>query len=304
MKQPVTYILLFLLVALAAPLSRAQELNCIVSVVSPKNQNIDPRVFKNLETAIMEFMNGRKWSGDTYKEFERIECSIIINITDIPKEGVYRASAIINAQRPVYNSNYNSVLFNYQDKEFDFNYQDLQILDYNDNGYSANLTSLLAYYAYLILAYDGESFASEGGSSFFLKALNVMNNVPANERSVYKGWSKLDGQRNRFVLVDSWLNPRYKDVRKAYFMYHYNGLDKMYDDAASARSMITASLSLLQNVNLDNPALMPLRIFFESKREELVNIYSKADMMEKNMIVTLLGTLDPINSDNYKKILK
>jgi hypothetical protein len=196
------------------------------------------------------------------------------------------------------------VLFNYQDKDFDFTYQDLQILDYNDNGYSANLTSLLAYYAYLILAYDGESFSNEGGSQHFLKALNVMNNVPSNERSLYKGWSKLDGNRNRFVLVDSWINPRYKDMRKAFLMYHFNGLDHLYDDAAASRTVITSALSLMQNTNLDNPALMPLRIFFESKREELTNIYSKADMMEKNMVVTLLSQLDPINGDNYKKILK
>lgn len=284
--------------------AKAQELNCNVSVVAPRNQNIDPRVFKNLETAITEFMNGRKWSNETYKEFERIQCSIIINITDIPKEGTYKANAIINAQRPVYNSNYNSVLFNYQDKDFDFTYQDLQILDYNDNGYSSNLTSLLAYYAYLVLSYDGESFANEGGANYFLKAQTVMNNVPVNEKSIYKGWSKLDGNRNRFVLVDNWVNPRYKDMRKAFLVYHLNGLDHLYDDASAARAVITSALTLMQNVNNDNPSLMTLRVFFESKREELINIYSKSDMMEKNMIVTLLNTLDPTNGDNYKKILK
>lgn len=297
-------ILILCLLAFVPGLVNAQELNCQVAVVSPKNQNIDPRVFKNMEVAIREFLNGRKWSSNTYKEYERIQCNITINITDIPKEGVYRASAIISAQRPVYNSTYNSVLINYQDKDFDFAYQDLQILDYNDNGFSSNLTSLLAYYAYVILAFDGESFSDEGGSDYFLKCLNVMNNVPAAERSLYKGWSKSDGMRNRFVLVDNWLNPRFKDLRKAYLMYHYNGLDRMYQDAASARTVITASLGLLQNVNLDNPSLMALRVFFESKREELVNIYSKADMMEKNMVVNLLNTLDPINADNYKKILK
>jgi len=291
-------------ILLNSVLGFSQELNCNVSVIAPKNQNISPTIFKNMENAIREFMNGRKWSNSTYKEFERIRCNITINITEIPSEGVYRATAIVQSQRPVYNSMYQSMMLTYQDQDFDFVYEDLQILDYNDNNYSTQLTSLLAFYANLFLAYDAESFAEDGGETFFQKALNISNNVPVNERSRYKGWSKLDGTRNRYALIDGWLNPRYKDFRKAFLMFHFNGLDRMYDDIASARSVITNTLTTFQKLNKDNPLLMSLRLFFETKREELNNIYSKAETTEKNMVVPILSVLDPTQAETYKKLLK
>ncbi len=289
----------------------AQELNCTVSVNAPKNQNIDPQVFKNMEASIREFLNGRKWTNDNYKDVERIKCNLVINITDIPTEGEYKGSAIIQSQRPVYNTNLNSLMLNLQDKTFDFAYSDLQSLDYNDNGYTSQLTSLCAYYAYLILAYDYESFGKEGGTPYFQKAQTVCNNVPANEKSKYKGWSQFDGgvsfttgTINRFVMADNWLNPRYKDFRAAFFAYHFDGLDRMYNDASQGRSAITTSLTLLQNINSDNPGLLPLRNFFQAKSAELINVYSKSDMTERTIAVQLLSVLDPINGDKYKQIGK
>ncbi len=289
----------------------AQELNCTVSINAPKNQSVDPIVFKNLEIALMEFMNGRKWTNDNFTDIEKIKCSITINITQIASEGEYKADAIIQSQRPVYNAGYTSLLLNLQDRTFDFSYADLQNLYYNDNSYSSQITSLFAYYAYLILAYDYESFGNEGGTPYFQKALTVCNNIPQTERSRYKGWSQFDGAItftngtiNRYVIVDNWLNPRYKDMRTSFFSYHFMGLDRMYTDAAQARSMITNSLNLLQNINTDNPNLQPLRSFFAAKFNELINIYSKGDMGEKAIVTQLLMTLDPINSDKYKQIQK
>ena len=296
--------LLYFLLILFTCSTFAQELNCEVSVISPKNQDIDPIKFKNMEKAIKEFMNGRKWSNYTFKPFERIKCNIIVNISDSPSEGVYKASAIIQSQRPVFNSNYNTMLLTYQDMDFNFTYEDLQILDYNDNSYSSQLTSLLAFYANLILAYDSDTFAENGGEAFFQKALTICNNIPANERSKYKGWSKLDGNRNRFMLVDGWLNSRYKDFRRAFLIYHFNGLDKMYDDVVVARNLITTSISMFQKINKDNPVLMSLRLLMETKREELQNIYSKSDMTERSMIVPILSYLDPTQADKYKSLLK
>lgn len=288
-----------------------QELNCTVSINAPKNQNIDPQVFRNMETAIRDFLNGRKWTNDNFKDIERIKCNLIINIDGIPTEGEYKANAIIQSQRPIYNSNYNSTLLNLQDRTFDFSYLDLQNLDYNDNGYTSQLTSLLAYYAYIILGYDYESFSKNGGTPYFIKAQTAVNNVPPNEKSKYKGWSQFDGgisfttgTINRFVLVDNWLNPRYKDFRTMFFNYHFNGLDRMYTDATKARASITASLMTLQPINTDNPSLLPLRNFFNAKSAELINIYSKSDISERNVIIQLLSALDPVNADKYKQIGK
>lgn len=304
-------ILLFITFCSILNISFAQELNCTVSINAPKNQNIDPQVFKNMETFIREFLNGRKWTSDNFKEVERIRCNLIINITDIPTEGEYRSSAIIQSQRPVFNTNLNSMVLNIQDKTFDFNYADLQNLDYNDNGYVTHLTSLLAFYAYMIIGYDYESFNKDGGTPFFQQALLVTNNVPANEKTKYKGWNQFDGgisfttgTVNRFVLVDNWLNPRYKDFRNAFFAYHLNGLDRMYTDASQGRGVITSSLTMMQNVNIDNPGLLPLRNFFIAKNAELINIYSKSDMSERTIAIQLLSALDPVNSESYKKIGK
>lgn len=290
---------------------RAQELNCTVMVNAPKNQNVDPQVFKNLEAAMMEFMNGRKWTSDNFKESEKIKCSITINITEIPTEGEYKGTAIIQSQRPVFNSNYNSILLNLQDKNFDFAYADLQSLDYNDNSYTSQITSLMAYYAYLILAYDYESFGKEGGTQYFQKAQTVANNVPPAEKSHYKGWSQFDagglisgGTVNRYVMTDNWLNPRYKDFRAAFFAYHFGGLDHMYTDAYQARSAITSALTIMQNINVDNPSLQPLRNFFFAKSAELINVYSKSDMSERSIVIQLLSSLDPVNADKYKQIGK
>ncbi len=308
MKKIMLLLITFFLVL---NISFAQELNCTVSINAPKNQNIDPQVFKNMETFIREFLNGRKWTKDNFKEVERIRCNLIINITEIPTEGEYRSSAIIQSQRPVFNTNLNSMVLNIQDKTFDFNYADLQNLDYNDNGYVTHLTSLLAFYAYMIIGYDYESFNKDGGTPFFQQAFLVTNNVPANEKAKYKGWNQFDGgisfttgTVNRFVLVDNWLNPRYKDFRIAFYTYHYNGLDKMYSDAFQGRSAITTSLTLLQNINVDNPGLLPLRNFFISKSDELINIYSKSDMTERAIVSQLLSSLDPVNSEKYKQIGK
>ncbi len=291
--------------------ANAQELNCSVSINAPKNQNIDPMIFKNMETSIREFLNGRKWTSDNFKDIERIKCNLVINITEIPTEGEYKSTAIIQSQRPVYNTNLNSMLLNLQDKTFDFSYSDMQNLEYNDNGFTSQLTSLLAYYAYLIIAYDYESFSKEGGTIYLQRALLLCNNVPANEKSRYKGWSQFDGgisfttgTVNRFVMIDNWLNPRYKDFRTAFYAYHFNGLDRMYNDASQGRNTVTTTLTLLQNINADNPGLLPLRNFFLSKSTELINIYSKSDMTERVLATQLLSTLDPINSDKYKQIGK
>lgn len=261
--------------------------------------------------AMMEFMNGRKWTTDNFKDIEKIKCAITINITEIPTEGEYKGTAIIQSQRPVFSSNYNTLLLNLQDKTFDFAYADLQSLDYNDNSYTSQLTSLMAYYAYLILGYDYESFSKEGGTLYFQRAQTVANNVPATEKSKYKGWSQFDagglvsgGTVNRYVMTDNWLNPRYKEFRTAFYAYHFSGLDKLYSDASQARSAITSSLTIMQGINSDNPSLQPLRNFFNAKSTELLNIYSKCDMSERTIATQLLSSLDPINSDKYKQIGK
>jgi hypothetical protein len=290
--------------------SFAQELNCTVRVEAPKNQVIDPKVFTDLENVVRNFMNGRKWSLDNFLPQERFPCALIIQITEIPTQGQYKANFMIQAQRPVYNTSYLSPIINYTDKNCNFDFLELSNLEFIDNGYFNNLSSLLSYYAYMIIGLEYETFAPNGGEAYFKKALQVINAVPASEKSKYSGWDAFttsgtfSGSINRFLLVDNFLNTRFKLYRDAWFKYHYEGLDKMYGDAALGRDNILKSMGLLIKVNEDNPLNAIFRFFFTAKSEEMINLFSKADMAEKSKAYTFLTKLDPVNGEKYKVIQK
>lgn len=283
---------------------KAGELNCNVKIQEPRNLSFDPRIYKTMENAIFEFMNSRIWTNETYLNHEKIKCSIIINITGQSSITDFEADIIIQSERPVFNTNYNSRVFNYNDKGATFSYQEFQNLEYSDNTYYQNLTSILAYYAYMIIGFDKETFAPQGGELYFKKAQNLITNIPGPEKSRYKGWNQFDGTRNRFILVDQMLNPRFKNYRTALYEYHRNGMDKMYDSPTTAIPVINASLALLDKVRTDNPISILLITFFLAKSEELINIYSDATPEDRNKASNLLSKLDPINSEKYLAMAK
>lgn len=282
----------------------AQELDCSVRVEAIKAQNIEPRVFRTMETAIFEFMNGRKWTNEKFMPSERIKCSIIINITESPTEGDYRASFIIQSQRPVFKSGYNTPVFSHNDKEADFEYFEFQQLDFINNSYLNNLTSILAFYAYVMIGYDFATFSQNGGEPYFQMAKAVLDAVPQSARSRYKGWNAFDGNRNRFYLIDGLLNPRYKVFNQVLYAYHFSGLDRMHADMTTGRQAIQASIKSLEELNSDNPNNMLLRLFFVAKADELKNIFSGAGPGEKGPMVDLLTKLDPLNAERYRELLK
>lgn len=282
----------------------AGELNCTVKVQEPRNLSFDPRIYKTMENAIFEFMNSRVWTNETYLSHEKIKCNIIINISGQSSITDFESDIIIQSERPVFNSNYSSRVFNYNDKGATFSYQEFQNLEYSDNTYYQNLTSILAYYAYMIIGYDKESYSPNGGELYFKKAQNLITNIPSPEKSRYKGWNQFDGTRNRFVLVDQILNPRFKNYRTALYEYHRNGLDKMYDTPLKAIPVIDASLALLEKIRNDNPVSLLLVVFFLAKSEELINIYGDAPQTDKNKALPLLAKLDPINAEKYLALVK
>ena len=284
--------------------SSAQELECAVRVEAPKAQTIEPRIFRTMEAAIYQFMNGRKWTNDKFLEQEKIKCSIIINITESPQEGDYKATFIVQSQRPVYKSGYNTAVFSHNDKECDFEYFEFQQLDFINNGYTNNLTSLLAFYAYIIIGYDYATFSSNGGLPYFLQAKAILDNIPQNERAKFKGWNAFDGIRNRFYLIDGLLNPRFKVFQQVLYTYHYSGLDRMHNDIPTGREAIMSSMKDLEFLNNDNPNNMLLRLFFVAKADELKNIFSGASPSEKGTVVDLLTKLDPLNAEKYRDLLK
>jgi hypothetical protein len=280
----------------------AQELNCKVQVLAQRATTTDQQVFKTLETAIFEFMNNRKWTQDVFANNERIECSIFLNITDDDGSGKFSATATIQSSRPVFNSSYNSVVFNHADQQWRFEYVQFQPLIFTEGVYTDNLSALLSFYAYLIIGLDYDSYALKGGSLYLQKAQEVVNVVPQNGEYA-GGWRQADGNlRNRYWIIENVLNPRFEVFRKINYEYHRLAMDKMYDDTRTARTMITAQLKSIEPIFSSNPNAMVLQMFFAAKQNEFINLYSKASPQEKAEAVNLLTKYDPVNGQKYNAI--
>jgi len=277
-----------------------QELNCTVQIISSQIQSSDKRIFKTLQTAIYEFMNNRKWTAEQFRSEERIECSILINVTEWNIDE-FKATMQIQARRPIYNSSYDSRMLNISESNLQFRYLEYDPLEFSENAHISELTSVLAFYAYIIIGLDYDSFSLLGGSNYLNKAQGVVNNAQSSEHK--KGWTSMS-KKNKYWLVDDMLNQIYKPYRECIYNYHRQGLDKMADDANSSRVIITESLEGLEKIYLQEPSSFILRVFFDSKADEIINIYSSASPSEKSRIVKLLKKIDPANTTRYEKILK
>ncbi len=293
-------ILILLLINLICAQAFAQDLNCAVTVNAEKVTQTDPKIFKTLETSIFEFMNTRKWTDDVFKPEERIECQILITITEELASDKFRAQASVVSRRPVYGSDYNSTLLNFVDKDFEFNYAEYQPLEFNENQFTSNLTAMLAYYAYIIIGLDYDSFAPKGGDKYFLKAQTIVNQAGNADA---KGWKSYDGTRNRYWYITNILDPKFAAIRDASYQYHRQALDQMYNDQTKPITIITKALQTLDNINRTSPNSMVLQLFFSAKSDELLGLYSKATPAEKSKAVSYLTRLDPINADSYQELL-
>ncbi|GIV34314.1 MAG: DUF4835 domain-containing protein [Chitinophagales bacterium] len=301
----ISLILFFFFLPVFFSPASAQELRCKVEVISKKLQTTEAKVFKTLETSVFEFMNNRKWTNDFFKEEEKIECSLFINVTEELGANRYRAQVNILSSRPVFNSDYNSVILNHSDKDWVFEYSEFQPLDYNENEFTSNLTSMLAFYAYLIIGLDYDAFSLNGGTPYFQKAQTIVNNIPSGLSSdVAPGWKAIDSDKNRYWIVENLLNPRYAPIRQALYEYHLQGLDVMYEDAAKARLVILNAVRKVGEVAEEYPTALLVRMFFNAKSEELIQIFSGAPPNEKVTILQVLYKADPVNSSKYARIMK
>ena len=272
-----------------------------MQVVSSGIQITDPSLIPSLQTAIYEFLNNRKWTDDVFQNYERIDCKLIVTISEELSSSKFRATAAIQSSRPVYNSDYKTVIFNFADKEWEFEYSQFQPIEYNENQFISNLSSLLSYYAYIIIGLDYDSFSPEGGTPHFLKAQAIVNSAQSTKE---RGWKAFEGLRNRYWLVDNLLNKKYELYRKSYYSYHRLGLDKMYDNRNSATNVITSDLYDLVEVDKENPNSMLMQLFFAAKSDELITIYENAPPPEKTRALNALIRLDAANSEKYQSILR
>jgi hypothetical protein len=283
----------------------AQELNCQVTIIPAPALALGPvekETFKELEASIYDFMNNTKWTNDIFEIEERINCNVLITITDIPASTSYSGKIQIQSSRPVYNSTYNTTLFNHVDSDFSINYlRNSAILPMSNYQYRDNLTAILSFYAYMILGYDYDSFSLKGGDKYFSAAQQIANNA---KNSGDDGWSASSGNRNnRFWMVDNVLQSVFSPLRDVYYNYHRNGFDKMYTDMASARKTVLAAMQSLDKIQRARPSSLNLQLFLTAKSNELISLFSQAETQEKNDAVSILKKLDPSNSSNYQTIL-
>jgi hypothetical protein len=289
--------------------SAAQELQAKVTVVANRvNTTVDKKVFQNLQTQLTNFLNNRKWTNDVFQAQEKIECNFQLNVEQILETNVYKASLIIQAARPVFNSSYQTPLINYNDADVVFRYVEYQPIEFNENrvqgsdALASNLSATFAYYAYLILGLDYNSFGLKGGDPYFQKAQNIVNNAPEN-RSI-SGWKAFDNQRNRYWLTENLLNSRYNNIHDIMYGYYRLGLDNMYDNEVNARTNLIGTLSQLQTLNQENPTIMIVQFFMQGKSQELIRIFKKASPQDKTHIIEILQKVDITNAANYKQELK
>lgn len=296
-----------LLLSLFSYTLQAQELRANVTVnASQVGASTDKKMFTTLQNSLKEFLNGRRWSDDVYAPSERVECNFLLNVTGDLGSNEFKATLTIQAARPVYNSGYVSSLLNIQDPNVVFRYVEFQPLDFSDTRVTgndplvSNLTAVLAYYTYVILGLDADSFAPRGGDDFYKKAQNIVNNAPDGKD--ISGWKPFEGTRNRYWLQDNLLNVKFARFHDAMYQYHRQGLDLMYDDVTKGRGGVMNSLNMLFAIYQDVPNSMLMSVFFTSKGDELLKIYSKAPPQEKSRAVQLLAQMDVTNAVKYQQL--
>lgn len=278
----------------------AQELNCQVQVVSPQIQGTtEKRIFDNLQKAIFEFMNNTKWTSDVFSQEERISCSMFINITEKLSTDEYKATLQIQSTRPIFKSSYNSVMLNHNDADFTFKYIEFQSMDFSINQYMGNLTSVLAYYAYVIIATDYDSYSLNGGTPWWQKAQTIVANA---QNAVEKGWKSMESTKNRYWLVENTLQPLFAPIREVNYKYHRLGFDVMYQDVAAGRAVVLEALLMLENIHNQRPLSFPLQLFFNAKSDEIVKLFSGGLTEEKAKVVPLLQKIDPGHGLVYQNI--
>ena len=277
----------------------SQELNCQVSILTPQIQASDKTIYDNLRTELRDFLNNRKWTNEEYLNQERIECSIVITISERVSTDEFKASIQIQSRRPVYNSSYNSPMFNHQDNDFSFRYVQDQTIEFDESNINSNLTAVLGYYAYIIIGLDFDSFSPEGGTPYFAKAQTIANNA---QRLSERGWKAFETSRNRYWLVENLLNVSFKPMRNFIYSYHRQGFDKFTDNIADGRSSITENLAELKKVYQDKPNSFLMQVFFTAKADELINLFSQATNDEKNRALQVLTLVDPANTLKYQSI--
>ncbi|MGB5321178.1 DUF4835 family protein [Lutimonas sp.] len=290
--------LIIVLLILGMKLS-AQELNCVVLINSAEIGVSNRKIFDNMQNDIFEYMNNTKWTSSVYKTHERIDCSLTINILEAISANSFRGSLQLKVSRPVYNATYTTSILNFNDNDISFNYQEFQPLVYNENSFESNLVSILTFYAYTILGYQADTFGYKGGENFFQLAENVVN---VAQQGGGVGWNRIDGNYTRYQLNENLLSPVYEQYRKTMYEYHILGLDRMVDNTREAKEVMSKSIQDLQNLYNDRPNTFLIRVFFDTKGDEIVDVFSDGPRIDTSQLREVLSRIYSSYDEKWKEI--
>ncbi|RIJ42940.1 type IX secretion system protein PorD [Pontibacter oryzae] len=296
-------LLVLLILLIAAWPASAQELQCDVVVNSEQVQYTDRQLFTDMQTRVFEFMNNRRWTSQQYRADERIKCRLLINLTEMPEIGVFKANVQVLSVRPAYGTGYESTLFSFIDKDWTFRFSNAEPLDYAENNYTSNLSSMLAFYAYMIIGMDNDSFGRLGGAAAFDQARSILN-VASSQGAGYAGWKAFDSNRNRYWLIDNVQDPQFLPFREGIYTMHRQGLDQMAEKPEEARQNVLGMLTGIQRLQQQKPNAAILRAFFDAKADELANMFKTATPAQKQQAYTILSQTDPTNNSKYEILLK
>lgn len=276
-----------------------QELNCNVIINAEQAQTQEQQVFDELKTAIIDFMNNRSWTEDEYLTEERINCNLLINVTQLTNLTNFTCNAQIQVTRPIYGVDYETPILSIVDKDFNFTFNDGQLI-FNENIFTTNLTSLLAFYAYVILAVDYDTFSPQGGSQYITKALNIVNNA---QGASFRGWKQFEGPNNRYNLIDQMNSAQFIPFRVGLYKYHRLALDKFEKDPEKAREIILSTFDDIRQIRSLQPISFLLESYFLAKASEFVDIFSIGDALGREKAFDSLRRIDPTNTQRYEKIV-
>ena len=291
----------YLFIFLIPFITFSQELKTKVLVNTDQLESSENYIFEELQNNIEQFLNNQIWTEDKYLNEEKINCNFIINILEEPSTGIYEATVQIVSSRPIFNSSYESIILNHGDREWIFEYLPSQNIEYIENGVNDNLSSLLSFYANIIIGMDNDSFENLGGNDNFQKAWKIVND---SQQSGYKGWDQFGSKQNRYWLCENFINPEFKIVRESIYNYHINGMDNFYSDSDNSRVNILQNLSEINKINKNKFNSTILTIFLNAKSDELTNVFLNANLSMKRDAFNLLSELSPSRSDLFNKILQ
>lgn len=276
----------------------AQEMNCIVTVNADQVSQTNKKIFKTLERSLADFVNKTQWTNRVYQENERVNARMFITVTNYDND-LFKATVQLQSNRPVYNTSYDSPIFNYKDNQFNFRYLEFEPLTYNDNTFESNLVGVISYYVYIMLGLDADTFALDGGTPYYKQAQKI---VAQAQGSGFVGWNQSNSERTRFELVDNLLSNTYREYRVAMYNYHRKGLDIMADNNSTGKQVVAGSLRLLETLVKRRPNAFLIQTFFDAKSEEIQNIFSDGPKIDIVELKETLNKIAPFYSTTWNQI--